>query len=780
MVRRFFIGERVTVCRRVLAGGGWNLAHRNWDNARFPMKTSVRKLSRPASLVAGSLFIALGTVPVSAQETPAKPKPASVATEPKEEVVALDKLEVSEAQLGSAPMMASTRLALTVRETPQSISTMGRIRLDEELIFNVNDALKDVTAVHVSFYDTQRPLYFARGFQITDFQIDGVPTYSGSTNQEYDTALYERIDVVRGANGLTSGAGIPSATVNLIRKRPGKSYAASARAAVGSWDFYRAEADVNVPLSKDGKYRSRFVVAGQDAESFRDRYAEKKLAWLASVEGDVTATTTLGAGYQYQDNDPSSPMWGTLPRFAADGSLLNLPVETNFAPNWTEWDRTSETGFVTLDQRIGENWNVRAAYNRTEGYLYSLRVYATAVGAGAYPNPNTGGGLALLAGLGETEDVRDNVDVYISGKVELFGRQHDVVAGWNMNNLEAESPGFVSIASATSPNYWRYVIPDYRTYDGNVPAPTIARNGAARQVSFTEQSGFYASLRYRVIEPLSVIAGARVSQWETRTENYTVSGARTADSGKYKVSDEVTPYVGLVYDISSVWSAYASYTDTFRPQNNKDINGDLLDPVVGSNVEAGVKAEFFAKRFQVSLGVFETKQDNLAAIIEPRVNIPNSTTEFAYTGVGGTKSRGFELELSGHITPDWNATFGYANTNTRRHSTDLTYANVPEHLIKFSTHYRLPGAWKKLSVGTGVIWQGQVAGYNIAHPILGPTTVEQSAFALINVFASYRFNDHLTATLSVRNATDHQYWATLDYPNYGEPRNVAVSLGWKY
>jgi outer membrane receptor for ferric coprogen and ferric-rhodotorulic acid len=743
----------------------------------FPMKSSFRKLSRSAS-IAGFLFVALGALSAPAQETPQAAKPHAAGAE--DEVVALDKLEVSEGQVGSVPMVASTRLALTVRETPQSISTIGRLRLDEESVFSVNDALKDVTAVHVSFYDTQRPLYFARGFQITDFQIDGIPTYSGSTNQEYDTALYERVEVIRGANGLTSGAGIPSATVNLVRKRPGKAYAASARTTVGSWDFYRAEADVNVPLTTDGKYRSRFVVAGQDAESFRDRYAEKKLAWLASVEGDVTATTTLGVGCQYQDNDPGSPMWGTLPRFASDGSLLELPVGTNFAPNWTQWDRTSETAFVTLDQKLGENWQVRAAYNRTEGYVYSLRVYATPVGTGAFPDTNTGGGLALLAGLGETDDVRDNIDVYVTGKVELFGRQHDVVAGWNMNNLEADSPGFVSIASATSPNYWRYVIPDYRTYDGNVPAPTITRNGAARQVAFTEQSGFYASLRYRVADPLSVIVGARVSQWETWTENYGVSGARTADSSKYKVSDEVTPYVGAVYDINSVWSAYASYTDVFRPQNNKGIDGELLDPVLGSNVEGGLKAEFFAKRFQVSLGVFETKQDNLAAIIEPRVNIPNSTTEFAYVGVGGTKSTGFELELSGHITSDWSANLGYANTNTRRHSTDLTYANVPEHLIKFSTHYRLPGAWKKLSVGAGVNWQGQVEGYNISHPTLGRITVEQSAFALINVFANYQFTDQLTLSLSVRNATDHQYWATLDYPNYGEPRNVTATLRWSY
>ena len=721
------------------------------------------------------MLVALGALSALAQETPkASSAPAAGA---EDDVVALDKFEVNDAQAsGSVPMIASTRLALTVRETPQSISTIGRIRLDEESLFNVNDVLRNMTGVHVSFYDTQRPLYFARGFQITDFQVDGIPTYSGSTNQEYDTALYERVDVIRGANGLLSGAGIPSATVNLVRKRPGKRFAASARATAGSWDFYRTEADVTVPLTEGGRYRSRFVVAGQDAESFRDRYSEKKLAWLASVEGDVTATTTLGVGYQYQDNDPTSPMWGTLPRFASDGSLLNLPVGKNFSTNWTQWDRTSETAFVTLDQKLGENWNLRASYNRTEGYVYSLRVYATASGTGQFPNPTTGGGLRLLAGLGETEDVRDNIDVYASGKVELFGRQHDVVLGWNLNNLEAESPTFWSVSAANSPYFWQYVIPDYRTYDGNAPHPTILKTGA-KQVATTDQSGFYGTLRMRVADPLSVIVGARLSQWETYTDNHSAAGLHTV-SGAYEVQDEVTPYLGVVYDISSVWSAYASYTDVFRPQSNKDRNGDLLKPVLGTNIEGGLKAEFFAKRFQVSLGVFETKQDNYA-VRDGTLKIPDGTAD-AYIGVDGTKSNGAELEMTGYIQPGWTANLGYTNVNTRRHALDLTYANVPEHLIQFSTNYELPGAWKKLSVGVGANWQGKATGYGINHPLLSTTTVEQSSFALINVFANYRFSRHLALALSVRNATDHRYWATLDYPNYGEPRNITATLRWNY
>lgn len=687
-------------------------------------------------------------------------------------VVELDKFDVAaRSSSASAPTPVSTKLELSVRETPQSISVIGRDRMDLESLFSVDDVLKNVTGVYVSFYDSQRPLYFARGFQITEFQVDGMPTYSSNTNQEYDTALYERVEIVRGAHGLLTGAGIPSAVVNLQRKRPGKTFAAGVNATAGSWQHYRGEADLSVPLTKSGNVRSRFVVAAQTRDSFRDRYSDEKFAALATLEADLGATTTLGLGWQYQKNDPTAPLWGTIPHFAADGSFAHLPRSTNFSTNWTEWKRDSGTLFITLDQKLGSNWAFRAAYNHTEGETFSLRVYAS-----GYPDLATGGNLYLRAGVGDTEDVRDSLDLYLSGKFTLFGRDHDLVVGWNMNNYESTSFSFASITSGTY--YYAYTIPDYRTYNGDAPRPTLIKTGA-RTEGFTDQNGLYATTRLRPFDRTSIILGARLSSWRTRTKNYSTIGAHTSTTGAYKVTNEVTPYIGAVYDFNDVWSAYASYTDIFRPQNYKDKDFNQLSPLLGTNLEAGLKAEFFAKRFQVSFGVFETKQDNYAVVdgTQPLNSLPDGSTP--YIGVDGTKSRGFELELSGYILPGWTTSVGYSNISTRRHALDLTYANVPRHMLRFHTDYQFTGALKKLSAGLGVTWQSKQIGYGIASPS-GPTTVGQDDFALVNLNATYRLTEHLTLTAAVLNITDKTYWATLDYPNYGEPRSFSATLRWRY
>ena len=128
----------------------------------------------------------------TAAQQPAEQTPVSAPDELVQEPKALGSITIS-----GARESASTRLPLTPRETPQSTSTVTRAQIERQSLTSIDAVLRNVNGIAVSFYDTQRPLYYARGFQITDFQTDGLPSYSSSTNQEFDTALYERIDIVR-------------------------------------------------------------------------------------------------------------------------------------------------------------------------------------------------------------------------------------------------------------------------------------------------------------------------------------------------------------------------------------------------------------------------------------------------------------------------------------------------------------------------------------------------------------------------------------------------------
>jgi outer membrane receptor for ferric coprogen and ferric-rhodotorulic acid len=79
-----------------------------------------------------------------------------------------------------------------------------------------------VTGVNVEKVETDRTYYNSRGFDITNFQVDGIglPLIWGIQFGDLDTVLFERVEVVRGANSMMTGTGNPSATVNYVRKRP--------------------------------------------------------------------------------------------------------------------------------------------------------------------------------------------------------------------------------------------------------------------------------------------------------------------------------------------------------------------------------------------------------------------------------------------------------------------------------------------------------------------------------------------------------------------------------
>ncbi|HSX54282.1 MAG TPA: TonB-dependent receptor plug domain-containing protein, partial [Sphingomonas sp.] len=149
---------------------------------------------------------------------------------------------------------SATGLSLTLRETPQSITVIDNQRIQDFALTNTGTLLEQVVGLNVQRYDSDRTMFTARGFDVSNVQVDGIGTPLRFNIQfgEMDTLFFERIEVIRGASGLTTGVGNPSATINYIRKRPTRERGLYLGAHVGSYDAWRIEADANVPLNDSG------------------------------------------------------------------------------------------------------------------------------------------------------------------------------------------------------------------------------------------------------------------------------------------------------------------------------------------------------------------------------------------------------------------------------------------------------------------------------------------------------------------------------------------------
>jgi outer membrane receptor for ferric coprogen and ferric-rhodotorulic acid len=673
---------------------------------------------------------------------------------------------------------SATGLPLSLRETPQSVTVITRQLMDDQGATSLVDALRRAPGISVQNYDSERWEFSSRGLPITNFQYDGVNTdYDGVYDYgttSTDMAPYDRVEIIKGATGLMTGAGDPSATVNLIRKRPTPTFKASVSGTVGSWDNYRSEGDISGPLSASANVRGRLVAVYQDRSAYMDHYRNSKDIAYGIVEADLTPDTLVSVGIDQQNTRSRGASWTGFPMYYSDGSRTDFSRSFNPASDWSRRDFTNQTLFASVQQQLANDWALKLSYDRKHRQHDTFLASAS----GGNPDPVSGNGMFMYMGKFKGDQVQDNIDVNLSGPFTLAGREHELIAGFMSMNTRQDIPVYGSVYPPVDGSIF-----DWR---GEFAKPEIPRVGTDDIVQ--RQTGAYLAARLKPIDDLTLILGARVSDFSGR-DDLDYSDPQTTDlRDSYRQSGVVTPYAGLVYDLDDTYSVYASYTSIYQPQMSKDANRQLLDPVQGNSHEAGIKAEYFGGRLNARFALYRIEQDNIAEYVS------GVDTESVYRAVQGASTKGFEIELAGELRDGWNLSAGYTYNHTRDAEGDYVYSSVlqttaPEQVVRVFSTYRLSGAWDRLTVGAGVSWQSEFFG-NVLRPDPAdsvnfgqPSTITQPGYALVDAMARYRFNEHLSTTLNVKNLFDKTYYTGLGNFGtgfYGEPRTVQLTTRWDF
>ncbi|SDV47769.1 ferric-rhodotorulic acid/ferric-coprogen receptor FhuE [Chitinasiproducens palmae] len=661
----------------------------------------------------------------------------------------------------------STKLPLSLRETPQSVSIVTRQRMDDQNLFSLVDVLNNTTGVSTRTLDSERVSFYARGFPITNYEYDGVPTTLYDTTSALgdaasDMAIYDRVEVLRGATGLLNGAGNPSATVNLVRKHALREFSASAKATVGSYDFYRTDADISTPLTKDGRIRARVVAAYEQRRSFMDLYRKNKSVLYGVVDADLTRDTTLSVGFSYQNTRPRGVTWGGLAALYSDGTQTDFRRSLSNGADWTKWQTEAQTLFANIEHRFENGWTVRGVFTHANNDYDAKLLYLS-----GFPNPVSGGGVVPSSAVHYVGDRQQNsADLYASGPFSLLGRRHELVLGWSGSRQVNNTVGYnnVSPLPASAGNYF--------LWNGSLPEPTFSPTVNYVTHSSIDQSGFYATGRFSLANSLQLIVGGRVSDYEIES----------LSSGKpyhYKKDNIFIPYVGVVYDINDTYAAYASYTEIFNPQLYRDVNDVPLKPVTGKNYEIGLKGEWMNGRLNGTAALFQTRQDNLAQVDPSGVTLPDGSA--AYRTVDGTKTEGFEFDIAGQLSDQWNLYAGYTHFTSKDRDGNAVNTNIPRTLVRLFTTYRLSGAWHPVTLGGGVNWQS--SNYTDVTGPVGKTRLWQGAYALVNLMARYEYSRQLSFAFNINNLFDRKYYSQIGFytqASYGEPRTFMLSAQYRF
>jgi len=668
-------------------------------------------------------------------------------------------------------MAAATRLTLSPRETPQSVSVVTRQRMNDQDMTSLDDAMRQVTGVNVINESSYQTRYQSRGFTMDNIQEDGISSSfqnsvagmgsAEASAESPDLAIYDHLEVLRGASGLTQGSGEPGGTVNMVRKRPTYDFHSSVSAGAGSWDNYRGEVDVSGPLNDDASLRGRLVGVLQTKNSFTDYVNSDRQVLFGTLAYDFTPQTTLTTGISWQKTNTVPDLYGVP--MSTDYASLNLPRSTFLGASWNNITFEKTNAFAEFEHNFDNEWVAKSAVSY---------ISASAQGkfTGVYGNGTQGvddSGDAKLNNVLQRHNrsTQFGVNINLSGPFELLNHDHELVLGADYQK-ENFSNLFGSLSNTSKVNiygwdpeslsepYWDYT----RQYQYDI-----------------YQRGVYATTRLKLADDWKVILGSRYSSFTYDSYFTNLTTGKMTGHSNYKVDGKAMPYGGLLWDFAKNYTWYLSYAEIYKPQSSRDASGNFLPPVTGSNYETGVKGEFFDGALNTSVALFRITQENNA--------LSGVDCDDCYLADGKVQSQGIEAEISGQLAEGWQVYAGYTLNNSKYLEASATQKgtnyskHTPQHLFRLYNSYRLPGQWDKWSVGAGLTAQTDTTtNYNIS----------QGGYTLFNANIGYQYSKQISLSLNGNNLTDKEYYIGVSNRHrggnnfYGDPRNLMFNVKWTY
>ncbi|MDT9674433.1 TonB-dependent siderophore receptor [Pseudomonas lini] len=663
----------------------------------------------------------------------------------------------------------------SLRETPQSITVITRKMLDDQNLNTIEQVMEKTPGITVYDSPMGGKYFYSRGFRMTgQYQYDGVPLDIGSSYVQADAfnsdmAIYDRVEVLRGAAGMMKGAGGTAGGVNFVRKRGQDTPHTQLSLSAGTWDNYRGQVDTGGPLNDAGTIRGRAVVTQQTRQYFYDVGERRDQIYYGALDFDLSDYTTLGLGMAYEDVD-ATPCWGGLPRYA-DGSDLKLSRSTCLNTAWNNQRSKRATYFGDLKHEFNDNWALKVAgvYSKnTQDMEYAFPSGSVPVGA-------TSTDTLMIGSIFDYDQVDYGLDAYVDGKFNAFGQEHELIVGANASRSHKDD--FYAVAllpdrqDVLNPNH-HLPQPDESFYLAN------ATRGGPVDMRI-KQYGAYSTARLKLADPLTFVLGSRVSWYKSETDSVSFwRGEGTPISSEAKETGQVTPFAALLFDINDNLTVYTSYADIFTPQGNyKTITGSTLKPLIGQSYELGIKGEWFDGRLNSSFNLFRTVQKD-AAQDDPAC--PDSSCS---QNSGKVRAQGFEAEVSGEVIDRLQLLAGYTYTQTKvledadASQDGVSYNSyVPRHLLRVWGDYALSGPLERVTVGAGV--NAQSSNYRVS-PSSGKN-ITQAGYAVWNGRVGYRIDDTWSVALNGNNLFDKRYYATIGSEGwgnfYGEPRNFVMSV----
>ncbi|HEZ5118841.1 TPA: TonB-dependent siderophore receptor [Neisseria meningitidis] len=646
-----------------------------------------------------------------------------------------------------------TKIPASLREIPQSVSIITNQQVKDRNVDTFDQLARKTPGLRVLSNDDGRSSVYARGYEYSEYNIDGLPAQMQSINGTLPNLFaFDRVEVMRGPSGLFDSSGEMGGIVNLVRKRPTKAFQGHAAAGFGTHKQYKAEADVSGSLNADGSVRGRVMAQTVGASP---RPAEKNNhheTFYAAADWDINPDTVLGAGYLYQQRHLAP--YNGLPA-DANNKLPSLPQHVFVGADWNRFKMNSHDVFADLKHYFGNG-----GYGKV-GMRYSDRkADSNYTFAGSKLN---NAGKANVAGLGT--DIKQKafaVDASYSRPFALGNTANEFVIGADYNRFRSTNEKGSSSNVVSNIALGDFHSVSYVDLIQNARAGTSGYKHTLDTENLDKFSVYGKSV-FHPADGLSLIGGGRLGHYKIE--------AGEGDELHKASKTKFTGYAGAVYDLNDNNSLYLSLSQLYTPQTNLDADGKLLKPRQGNQFEVGYKGSHMDDRLNTRVSFYRMKDKNAAAPLNPK------DRNTRYAALGERVMEGVETEISGAVTPKWQIHAGYSYL----HSQIKTAANsrddgifllMPKHSANLWTTYQVT---PELTIGGGV---------NAMSGITSSAGMHAGGYATFDAMAAYRFTPKLKLQINADNIFNRHYYARVGSANTfnipGSERSLTANLRYSF
>ncbi len=664
------------------------------------------------------------------------------------------------------------KLPLKDLENPQVYNSIPKTILKEQVVTNMNDALKNATGVSRLWESTGRggdgaEFYTMRGFSVQPTMVNGMPAIN---NAGLDPANIESIDIIKGPSGTLFGSPVISygGLINISTKQPYESFGGSINYITGSNGLNRIATDVNTKITDQAFARVNMAYNKQN--SFQDAGFSESFFIAPSFKFTPSEKLTFLVNTEFLQGESSNSPMLFLNR-NAELSYNNINVfKDSYERSFTSNDLTIQNPSFGLQAqalyKISNVWTAQTVVSRSNTKANGFYHYLWDL--------TDGENFARYISKRNSETNTTNLQQNFLGDFKIGGLRNRIVIGLDYfkSDLRDNSSAYVQNGTV---NIQTQEDSSILTKAGTDALLEQSYNGIS--TASNEVMSAYLSDVINITPALSAMLSVRLDRFAGKPSIYSAEEIET----QYAVS----PKFGLVYQLLeeklSVFGNYMNGFSNIAPQQVADADGSnprikTFEPENANQYEGGIKSNFFNNRISATASYYHIRVVN--RIMNDPENINN-----AIQG-GEVVSQGYELSLTANPVAGLNVIAGYSNNNSEvtQDSDASGYLGLrpeeagPAKLFNFWASYNIPsGTFKGLGLGFGGNGASEHKTLNRANT----GTFVLPAYQIFNAALSYSTFQY-DIIFKINNIANQKYytgWSTVTPQNL---RNVSLSLNFKF